>query len=96
MLEQKRKVHDLIIAIIIIELVTCREAAVGDGRSRNAHTHAICVYVCITFPSCVNLTNTKDYAMRTLYDAHHWTVSRHSAPDANTLIPTLARFERAR
>jgi len=33
--------------------------------------------------------------MRTLYDAHHWTVSRHSAPDANTLIPTLARFERA-
>jgi hypothetical protein len=27
----------------IIELVTCREAAVGDGRSRNAHTRHMCI-----------------------------------------------------
>ena len=38
-----------------IELVTCREAAVGDGRSRNAHTR-ICVYVHYLSILCVNLT----------------------------------------
>jgi len=63
-----------------------------DGQE--THTHAY-VYMCICalpfhLVLTYNLTNTKDYAMRTLYDAHHWTVSRHSAPDANTLIPTLA------
>lgn len=42
------------IAIIIIELVTCREAAVGDGRSRNAHTPY--VYVHYLSILCVNLT----------------------------------------
>jgi len=90
--------------------MSCREAAVGDGRSRNTaaaemaplyiHTYkepkqqqqrylSILNWNCAHTPVRVrthkNNTVFKDYAMRTLYDAHHWTVSTH----AHTLQHTL-------